>query len=384
MYRRAWFFAYPLAIFSFLSMCNAAMGASTTLTESISAGFRYDTNARIQPEGEIVDEDYILVISPQLELLQEWERTRLTGAYRLAASYYFMNPDLNNLAHTASVGMNTALSQTTDLSVNDRFAYTKESLEATLTGIERGRASTTSNAFSVSLGHSFTSNTTGTVSLSDTIYRYEGATVNNTRTDTATVGIGYSATYRTSLSASYGFTNIRYNAYGDVTNFTSHSFQAGLGYQPSPSTQLNLSGGFVYTPSITTTKRDWIASVSATKTFEKASFDLGYSRGMTDTSGLVNELNIHETYSARAGYRLSNSFDLAVLGDYSQNHTTPSSTVDLTSYDAGVNGSWRPYSWLTVNAGYTHFEQTSHGLIGSDFKRDNIFVNITATTSRRF
>lgn len=384
MYRRARFFAYPLAIFSLLSMCNAAMGAGITLTESVSAGFRYDNNARIQPEGEMVDEDYILVVSPQLEILKEWERTSLTGAYRLSASYYFMNPDLNNLSHTASVGMNTALSQATDLSVNDRFSYTKESLEATITGIERGRASTTSNAVTIGLVHAFTPGTSGSVSLSDTIYRYEGATVNTTRTNTASVGLGYTSTERTSLSMSYGLTNIRYDSSAGVNNFTIHSLQAGFGYQVSPSIRLSLSGGAVYTPSIDTSRTDWIATGTATKTFERTSVTFGYTRGMTDTSGLVNQLNIHETYSLSAGHKLTETVDIAVSGNYSQNHTTPESTIDLTSYDAGVSGSWRPYSWMTVSAGYTHFEQVSHGTIGSDFRRDNIFMNVTATTSRRF
>lgn len=365
-------------------MHGAANCADLTLTESVSAGFRYTNNATVQPEGQLVDEDFVMVISPQLELVNVRGRISLTGSYRLSASYYFKNPELNSLAHTASAGMNATLSQSTNLSVNDRFSYTKESLEDTITGIQRERGSTTSNAISIGLGHAFTSRTTGSISLSDTIYRYEGATVNTTRTDTASVGVGYAATERTSLSTSYGLTNISYDSSAGVNNFTIHSLQAGFGYQFSPSAQLSLSAGAVYTPTIDTRRTDWIASGTATKTFERTSVTLGYSRGMTDTSGLVNQLNIHETYSLAAGHKLTDTVDISLSGNYSKNHTTPVSTIDLTSYGAGVSGSWHPYSWMSVSAGYNHFEQESHGVIGSDFVRDSISVNITATTSRRF
>jgi hypothetical protein len=332
----------------------------------------------------MVDEDFVMVIAPTLELVYERERIRLTGSYGLAVSYYFKNPELNNLAHTASAGMNATLSQFTNLSVNDRFSYTKDSLEATITGIQRERASTTSNAISIVLGHAFTTRTTGSLTLSDTIYWYEGPTENTTRTDTASVGVGYAATDRTSLSMSYGITNIRYDSSEGVDNFTIHSLQAGFGYQLSPSVQLSLSAGATHTPSIDTSRTDWIASGTATKSFERTSVTLGYTRGMTDTSGLVNQLNISETYSLAVGHKVTETVDISLTGNYSQNHTTPESTLDLTSYDAGINGSWRPYSWMSVSAGYNHFEQESHGTIGSDFVRDSIFVNITATTSRRF
>ena len=384
MFRRARSYIYLGAIFSFLAMSGSANSGDLTLTESISGGFRYDNNVRVQPEGQVSDEDFVTVISPQLQLASEHERIQLTGAYALSASFYFANPDLNNLAHSVNAGINMTLSPSTSLSFNDRIGYSRDSLEATLTGIQRERTSTLSNAFSVGFAHAFTARTSGSISLSDTMYRYESAAATTTtRTDSASVGIGFTATQRTSLFASYGFTNINYDTSTGVNNFLIHSLQAGFGYQISPSIQLNLSGGTVYTPTIATSRTDWIASGAITKSFERSSLNFGYVRNMTDTSGLVSELNIHDTYTLGVGHKLTDKVDIALEGNYSTNRTTPSSTLDLESYSAGISGSWRPYSWMTVSLGYNHFEQVSHGIIGSDFKRDNIFLNFTATRSRR-
>jgi len=350
----------------------------------LSAGIRYDNNVRILPEGRQLDEDLVMVISPQIELVNDRDWVRLRGAYSPSASFYFKNSDLNNLAHSASVGMDMNLSQSTDFSLNDRFGYTKDSLEAALTGIQRERASTTSNALTLGLGHAFTPSTSGSVSLSDTIYRHKGATISTTRTNSASVGVGHSVTERTSLSMSGGFSNIRYDSSTGVDNFTILSLQTGFGYRFSPSAQLTLSAGSVYTPTLDTSRTDWIASATASKDFERTSFSLGYTRNMSDTTGLVSQLNVHETYSLNASRKITDTIDLSLSGSYSMNRTTPLSTVDLTSYGAGLSASWRPYSWLSVNTGYSHFEQVSRGIIGNDFKRDNIFMNFTVTRSRRF
>lgn len=352
-----------------------SMGGDTTVKSSISAELIYDSNARIVAENQKRSEDYIASLSPQIEALNERKNLRLNGLYGITGLSYFKNPKLNTINHHANLGMKAVLSQKTSFEATEAIAYTKESLQAILIGIQTGRTGIWNNTISLDLNHEFTPRTSVAVNLTDNMVDFEDPKDIDARTDSARIGGTLKMTPNTSLTTNYSFTNISFRGSKKIEN---HTLQIGLVHSLSPSTYLRLSGGAVYTP-IFKDRYDWIASAGLEKTFQTASLRIGYKRATSNSSGLTDQLNINDQYFLSWNQKLATSFDIIISGGYSKNKTKPIATVDIASYEAGIVGLWHPNQRITVSAGYRHFQQWSHGPVGMDTIRHLILLRLTAT-----
>lgn len=362
-----------------LVLPDAAMCADVMFKQAITSELRYDTNAFVRPEGQHQTGDMVLLITPQFNLSTERRGITLTGYYSPSGSIYFNNSELNSISHYASVGMNTQLTQKWSLNASDVFTYSKETLDTSLIGIQTSRANVWSNTANIGTAYSLTDKASVSLSFSDNIFRSDDPSAIRSRTDSASLGLGYNATANTSLNASYGHSNFYFDTPQGTNNIETHSGSAGITHRFPYSLDVSLSGGANYTPSFSK-KYDWIASATVKKSFQYSSASLEYSRGITNTSGLTDQLNIHDRYSAVVDYSITRSTDLIIFGDYSQSRSKPVDLVRIKSYSAGIRGKWQMYSWMSMEAGYSHFKQVSDGLIGDDFKRDHFFVSMTITT----
>lgn len=362
-----------------LVLPDTARSAEVILKQSIVTELRYDTNAFVRPEGQTQTGDTVILIMPQFNLSSERHSITLTGLYSPTGSIYFNNPGLNSISHYASAGMDMELSSKWSFSASDVFTYSKETLDTSLIGIQTSRATVWSNAVSVGTAYALTEKTTASLGATDSIFRSNDPASIRSRTDSASLGLGYSATVNTSLNATYGFSNFHFNTPTTSNDIQTQSASVGLSHKFPDSLDVSLSGGANYTPSFSK-KYDWIASAAATKTFQQSTVSIEYLRGITNTSGLTDQLNINERYSAVVAYTITPATSVTAFGEYYQSQSKPIDVLRVKSYSAGLRGQWRPYSWMSIDAGYSHFKQVSDGIIGEDFKRDHFFVSLAITT----
>ncbi|MBI5286914.1 MAG: hypothetical protein HY878_04905 [Deltaproteobacteria bacterium] len=199
----------------------------------------------------------------------------------------------------------------------------------------------------------------------------------DTRTDSASLTGGYELTPDRTIKMTYTYRNFFFDTAGNGNNSENHSIQLALAERLSPTLSLDLSGGVTY--GIDDDRYDWIARAGITKTFQGSSLNLGYSRDVTNTSGLTDETSISDRLSMGWNFTLTRSFNLTISGNLSKNRSEPSARVDTTSYNASIGGEWQPYSWMRVGVGYSRFQQWADGPLGEDLSRDQVFVNITVT-----
>jgi len=351
--------------------------ADVVIKPSIIISEKYDSNIFFRSRDQGVVSDFLTSAGPQIEIGNEQKGFRLAALYRFNSTYYAKHQEFH-LSHNATLTMDKEMSKALLLTVGDSFFYTQDSLEATTTGIQIRRTDITSNTIFINTVYKLTNITSMGVRLSDSILEFEDPTLVDTRTDSAALSGIFMMTANTSATTTYTFTNYSFDRPGSMENVESHSLALGLSHHSSPTLIINLSGGAVYTPSINDSY-DWIASAELTKSFQVSSITAGYSRTTSDTSGLTDQLNINETYSLQWNYTLTSSSNISLFGNYIKNYTEPVATVDIISYNAGISGNWRPYSWMTLGLGYIYFQQQAGGSAGADIEREQVFVNISIT-----
>lgn len=373
--------------FIIVSLCGygSQCRADVIVRHAISTELRYDNNATVTADNETMNDDFIIFLSPQLQVLNDRGKWTLDGFYRAMASFHYKNTDINSVSHYATLGLNAMLTQKWSLEANEAISYERESLlESALTGIQRSNDGLWSNTTSLQVNHQVTQRASWALNLSDSMMQFENSISVDSRSDSAGISGNYRITDSTSLTSSYTYATHLFFTSGGTTQLENHFLLFGFSKDFSSFLNLDLSVGAVYAPSVNESY-DWVANSELRKSFKSSSVIAGYTRTTTHTMGLTNLLNLSETFSLGWNYSPTNSFNISVFGTYYQNNTKPIDVVDITSYRVGFSGGWRLSAGTTVNAGYSHFEQTAHRTLGTDLTRDNVFINVRVTPyERRF
>ncbi|MBI5588777.1 MAG: hypothetical protein HY889_10505 [Deltaproteobacteria bacterium] len=361
-----------------LSLClPAAAAAEVVVKPAVTAGIRYDSNATISAANEQKKDDFIVTLSPQFDIINDRQKIVFDFMYRVTGLYYLKDPQLNTINHFVTADMKAEYSQTTKFDISDSFSYLRQSLLASQTNIQTSRYNIMANTATLRMEHEFTPKTSMTANISDNVLKYEDPAAYDTRTDSAGVAEVYKITPATSTDAGYTFTNYSFEPSGSTKGIQTHTLRLGLTEQFSPTLTFNIFGSAVY-QSGAGNSRDWESGASVTKAFMRSTLSGGYARTVATTSGLTNTLGINQTYSLSYDYRTSERSDAMIYGAYSKNRTSPAS-VDLESYNAGLRWAYQIREWLAIGAGYDHFDQRSRGSVGTDVRRDQVYVSATVT-----
>lgn len=373
MYRRP----ASISLWSFIITVWAsnALAGTILVKPSLTVNEMYDSNTNYA-DKQNEKGDFVTSVMPRIELLNEQEGLTLNGSYSLSSRYYSSDPGLSYISHNGNIGMKIDLSQRTSLTLADSITYSKDSREADINGIQLPQTGILSNSAAITLSRKLNKLTSVTLRGSDSFSKYDESSLIDSRTDSAGIDIIRELTPRMSANTSYTYTNFHFENTDDAHT---HAFQLGLSKQVSSDLSLNLSGGTVYSGEIGD-KYDWTAQASLSKRYEMSSIAVGYSRGVSTSSGLTDEITISDRGSLTFLQTLSNTMNVTLSGGYSQNRSEPTGNVNVNSYDATVMTDWRPDSWITVGAGYSRFDQWVEGGLGTNLTRDQVFVNITASS----
>ena len=354
-------------------LAGTGLGADTVFRQSVMAEMRYDSNAGIEPESLRPESDYAFTLFPRFDLSQDRGMIKLALFYRPGKSFYFRNQHLNTVSHFAGIDADLMVSETTGLKASERFNYTKDMREADPDAVQTMRTGTTTNEVKAELTHEPAPGLSAKAVLSRRTLEFENRALVGTRID----GFGLSAAKAVreglTLNANYMFSGFSFDT---GSSSESHSLLAGFEAGLTRNTSLNASVGAVSSPDADRDRYDFSAATELTSVFNDSSLGLGYSRSVSNSSGLADLMSLNSRYTFRYSYNLSNETGMTFTGGYSRALSRPDAVIDMTTYDAGLSISWRPSDRFSANAGYRRSKQRSHGTIGTDMGRDNIFVSL--------
>jgi len=363
--------------------CPQAVRGGVSMQPSLRIEERYDSNFFSEGSELNPEDTFVTTATPSLRLAY----TRQYFLFDVSYSHHFRylsrtSETINDGESRASLALDLPLSEKTTLSAGDVFSFVDDSVsasdEAPGAGIHTIRTERMTNTFSLGLSHAFTPQTTALLTLSDFVEIFPDSSLIDTRRDSADLVTSHQITDRTSISMTYGYSLFTFDSVGGEDSTESHSLSFGISARVSPSFSWSLSGGTAYTPG---NEDDYslIGQAGLTKTSQQSSFHLSYLREVANTSGLAAEVSINDALSARWSYAASSATSIGIYGTYSMNQSETAGNADTTTYTAGLDGTWSPYSWMSLGVGYSHLQQRADGALGTDLSRDQVFVTITAT-----
>ena len=372
--------AWIIILFITSLLVSDAKAGTLVIKPSLMIEESFDSNAFALSSGN-EEGTLVTTITPRIELINDLKELRLTGSYTLQSRYYPNDSDWNYMTQNSRLGVtwNRRLTRNTSLSLSDFVSSlysTTDSLQVTDIGIQIRRSGSLSNTASVALSHMLGQLYSVSLTASDSLIKYDDPSSIDTRTDSA--GINFSRHFMSMMSAnaSYTYTNFHFEkSMRDDTQ--AHSFQLGVSKQFPFDFILNLSGGAVYSGDISD-KYDWTGQARLSRSLEMSSIELAYSRGVTTSSGLTDEININDRGTLTWSRPLTRTMNMHLSGAYTQNRTEPSSSLQFESYDTSISADWKPESSISVGVSYSHFQQWFDGASGTGFMKDQILISVTA------
>jgi hypothetical protein len=363
-----------------------------TITPSVEIEERYDTNFFNEGASQDPQGTFVTTVAPSLNLGYTRKYFSLDVYYGHNFRYISLDSEvLNDGMNRTSIALDVPVSERTSLSISDVFSYTEdqttvggltgveESQILPETGVQTERTKTFTNTFTLAMSHAFTPRTTTSLTLSDYRLTFLDSSLLDARRQSADLITNHQLTDKTSIEMTYAYTLFIFETIGGgERNTDTHSLSLGITELISPTFTFNVSGGVSYTPEF---EDDYsaIGQAGFTKEFRQSSLTIDYSRELTNTSGLTDEIGVNDTLLARWDYPVGSTVDFTLFGTLSKYQSEPTGDVDTTSYTAGLDGGWRPYSWMSVGIGYSHTQQWADGTLGEDLSRDQVSVTITAT-----
>lgn len=352
-----------------------AVASTVTVKPSIKVEESYDSNANY---GNSEDQkgDFVTSITPTIDFSNDRKRLALNGNYSLSSRYYSHEPELGYTGHNGNIGIRLDLSQKSSMSLSDSVSYSKDTRETDGTGIQTSRTGILSNNATIALSHRLTGLTSLTLRGSDSFSKFDDSDFIDSRTNSGGIDLSRQLTSSRSVNASYTYTNFNFeNRVGG--DLHTQSLQIGLTEQFSTDLSLTFSSGVVYSGEIGD-NYDWTAQAGLSKRFHMSSVTASYSRGVTTSSGLTDEINISDRGTMRYSQTLTRTVNIALSGGYSENHTEPAASLSVKSYDAAIRADWRPVSWISLGGGYSRFQQWVEGPQGTELSRDMVSISVTA------
>lgn len=371
-----------LTLAGFLLLLWAGQACAWVATPSLTTEYRFESNSGAAAVGSGGGDDSILKASPRLDLEKKGMNAAFNAGYGFTGNYYLNGRDRDWTAHKGTAGLDMKVSPLTELHAGYDFTYTREPREVTLTGIEAFRtAAVRSHNGHVRGSYTISSRLAGSLSLSGNALEFEDPSAVDSRTYSAGAAGEFRWTERTSITPAYGFTEISYDSAAS-TGIRTHSLTAGFSTRHSESLTYGISAGMTYSTGLGD-HLDWTAAAVVSKSLRRGSVSASYSRSVSNSSGLSDELNINDTVSAVLTRHLSESASMSVRVAYAMNNSEPAGRVDLQSYSADVGISWKPLPWAAVGAGVSHFNQLSDGIAGAEMERNSLYLNLTVHGEHR-
>jgi hypothetical protein len=357
-------------------LAPAAACAEVIVRPTVSTGVRYNSNAFVRSENEEVEGDIITTVSPQIEAVSERGRLTLEGRYTAGADICLYNSECNALNHYAEIGASMVLSKYTSVTAEDSVDYTMESPETTLAGIQTSYARNLYNTVSAGVTHDIGLRNSIALNVADRLSDYSASALVDTRADSVTFSETFAMSPSATLTSSYGYTYYTFDDEGGADAEESHTLNFSLSKVYHGGLEMNLSGGASYAPSMEE-GYDWLAGAGITKGFKSLTISATYSRNVSTTAGLTDQMAINERYSMSIERLVSRKFNALLSGHYISNRSKPRIEVDIAAYQFELTGTWRPYSWMAASAGASHFNQTALGSLGDDVRSEEVFVSVS-------
>jgi len=354
--------------------------ADTRLSSYLIINERFETNPLFTVKGAQND-DFVTTVTPNISLTQSWRKLTLSALYRAGIESFAESEENNQVAHFGSVSIHATLTPNTSLRAGDDISQSTNVLDIAAIAaqnIQIARTSTIYNHLYAGVKHKTTKKLELDILAEDTDIEFSDPTQVDTRAESATADFNYVLTKTWKAGTKYQYERFSFNR-EDAGNASLQFLSLYLTGTPFPTITLALSSGGVYSSDLAS-NANWTAKGSISKKFKRVTFVTDYSRDITQSVGLTNDVTISNVVTTNINTTLTKRLRIILTGSYGKSRSERNSTLDTKYYSGSLRGEYDLLTWLEVSGGYSYYRQiAAQSSVASDILNHSFFLNFKVT-----
>jgi hypothetical protein len=355
--------------------------APLTITPSLTITGEYNDNIFIDNSNKV--SDFIIGFTPGLAIVFERPTYRLGAGYSFTSELFVTETNQSNAFDRQNFWLDTLwrVDPHLTLSLTDTFIFSTDTNLVSRENVATGRDRALSNVLAAGVAWQFAPLWTLRSGASWTLERFQRNALQDSDVYRVDVGVDRRLSPQVTLDADYQF------GYFDIENerkTTTHTPRVGVTWRPTATATLVLRAGPSFevqdgdtrvTPAVTAGYRQRVPFGAVGVSYDREVGTAGGLGGTTHNqliSGFVDVLT------------LARGLTLQFLPRYSIVESARGDSIDVRSFTAPLQATYRVASWVTLIAGYQFFHQRSDSSvqtnlgtsIANDVDQNRVFFGV--------
>jgi hypothetical protein len=349
-----------------------AWGAGPVVDANLTVGERYDDNSRFV-QGEKTT-SFITSIMPKLAFSDDRQWIRYGLTYTGDLQYYSPDTDLSTMSHHLNAFLGKDLTPSLTITLSDALSRSPDSLQAGQNlNLLLPRTGILSNVSSITASYRATKKTTLSSNFSHGFTTYDSSSLRDFSTDAVSGTLSQQLSPWLTGNISYAH---NWTFPSNAPRYETDTFTAGFSWDALPKTRVSGSVGW-FVPSADISSSTITASGLITRAFKNGAGSVGYSRGASNTGGLVSGLTVSETVTASYSHQFQQWLSGRASGSYLTNNSILTDTIKTEAHSSTVSLTAILTESISGQVLYTYFRQLSRGSIGQTVSRNQAAISLT-------
>jgi hypothetical protein len=338
--------------------------APLTITPSLAITGEYNDNIFLDNRRRV--SDFIIGFTPGLAIVAERPTYRLGAGYSFTSELFTTETDQSHAFDRQNFWLDTLwrVDPTVTLTLTDTFLFSTDTNLVARENVATGRDRALGNTLAAGVAWQFAPLWTLRSGLSWTTERFQRDELQDSDVYRATLSAERRLSRLVTVDAGYEF------GYFDIENeqkSTSHTPLVGVRWQPTPTIDLVLRAGpsveikergdARVTPAVTASYRQRLPFGAVGLSYDRAIGTAGGLGGTTENQLIAGFVDVT---------RVARGLTVQLLPRYSIVESTSGDRVDVQSFTAALQATYRVASWISLIGGYQFFRQRSASTVFSN------------------
>jgi hypothetical protein len=352
------------------------------LRPALSVNEVYDDNINLTSSKE---SDFITSVLPRIGVSYQGIRANLSLDYQADIEFYEDHPDLNTTKHAGNLNAGYRWSPTLNFQLQESFNYSPDATDFNPTGVVSTRTNQYYNSVTAAAIKELSAVTGINLVYSNELQRYEGSSLIDSTVHGIQFSVLHGYTTADTMDVNTGF---RYFAFDNPPNEEAHekvyTLSIGWTHRFSENFSLDVTGGAnMYQDLNKDYHPSGLFDLNLRKLWKYAGANLRLAQDLTVSGGVSASTVINRSAVMNIQNNLTKKLRANLSGTYATNESVSGSSVDASSYSGSAGLEYAIADWLKSEIRYTYFQQNSRAAGATDFKRNEVFVGLTASLPER-
>ena len=338
--------------------------APLTITPSLAITGEYNDNIFSDNRNRV--SDFIIGFTPGLAIVAERPTYRFGAGYSFTSEIFASETQETHAFDRQNFWLDTLyrVNPNLTLTLTDTFIFSTDTNQVTNENVSTGRDRALSNILAAGVAWQFAPLWTLRSGLSWTVERFESDDSQDSNVYRANVGVDRRLSPQLTVGADYEF------GYFDIEReqkTTTHTPRLGVAWQPTSTISLALRAGPTFEIQDGDTQVTPAVSASYRQRVPFGAVGLSYDRAVGTAGGLGGTTHNQLVAGFVDVTTLTRGLTLRFLPRYAIEESSRGNSIDVRSFTASLQATYRLTAWVSLIGGYQFFRQRSDSTVVTNF-----------------